>query len=302
MTTAVETRAEPRARELPGLIGLCTMRTRFELKGLLRSKDAVVFSLALPVMLLLLFGLMFEADTIGETGVTVGQWFTPGIVAASVLSAGIVNLAITMAIERRDGTLRRLALTPLPASAYLFGKVATTFIIAAGMTVALLGVGVAAFEVVLPSDPTAWLTFAWVFLLGVIAAAVLGVALSAIPRSAKSAGVVFTPPFLFLQFISGVYIDFASIPSWMRVLAGVFPLRWLAAGMRSVFLPPEFRAVRRAGRRLPARARCRGPGRLGRRGPAGCHPHIPVRTRAMSGADLAVAPKTTAPSIERKTT
>lgn len=225
---------------------LALVRTRLEVIALLRSKDAIIFTLALPIMLLVLFGAIFS-DTLEGTSVTVGQWFTPGIIAASVLSAGFVNLATSLAIERHDGTLRRLALTPLPASSYLFGKIAMTFLLAAGMTAALLVVGVVAFDVDVPTDARDLLTFAWVFLAGVTAAAVLGIALSALPQSSKSAAVVFTPPFLFLQFVSGVFIEFGSIPAWMRMFSGIFPLRWLAAGMRSVFLPDEFETAAEPG-------------------------------------------------------
>ncbi|MCP3855840.1 MAG: ABC transporter permease [Actinomycetia bacterium] len=222
------------------------VRTRLEMIGLLRTKDAVIFTLALPVMLLVLFGAIFS-DTLDGTTVTVGQWFTPGIIAASVLSAGFVNLATSLAIERHDGTLRRLALTPLPAASYLIGKILMTFLLAAGMTMTLLVVGVVAFDVDLPTGADDLATFGWVFLLGVTAAAVLGIALSSLPSSSKSAAVVFTPPFLFLQFISGVFIEFNSIPPWMRTLSGIFPLRWLAAGMRAVFLPDQFETAAEPG-------------------------------------------------------
>jgi ABC-2 type transport system permease protein len=77
----------------------------------------------------------------------------------------------------------------------------------------------------------------------VVAAAVLGIAMSAIPRSAKSAAAVFNLPFLALMFVSGVYIEFSAIPAWLRTVAGVFPLRWLDAGMRAVFLPNQFEQV-----------------------------------------------------------
>jgi len=228
------------------VVSLGLLRAKLELIALLRSKDAVIFTLALPVMLLLLFGAIFS-DTLDGTDVTVGQWFTPGIIAASVLSAGFVNLATSMAMERHDGTLRRLALTPLPAASYLLGKVLMTFALAVGMTVVLLTVGVAAFDVAFPSSRSDLATFGWVFLLGVAAAAVFGIALSSLPHSGKSAAVVFTPPFLFLQFISGVFIEFNSIPPWLRAFAGFFPLRWLAAGMRSVFLPDQFEAAAEPG-------------------------------------------------------
>jgi ABC-2 type transport system permease protein len=229
-------------QHLPSTLSLGLRQAKLEVRALVRSKDTALFTLGLPLMLLLLFGAIF-AGTLDGTDVSAGQWFTPGIIAASVLSAGVINLATSLAIERHDGTLRRLALTPLPTSSYLIGKILLTVVIAIGMTVVLLATGVLLFEVAVPTDPGRWLTFAWVFLLGVVAAAVLGIAISGIPRSAKSASAVFNLPFLGLMFISGVYIEFGSIPEWLRVVAGLFPLRWLAAGMRSVFLPEEFEEV-----------------------------------------------------------
>jgi ABC-2 type transport system permease protein len=44
---------------------------------------------------------------------------------------------------------------------------------------------------------------------------------------------------IILQFISGVYFTYGQLPSWMHAIASVFPLKWMAQGMRSVFLPPE---------------------------------------------------------------
>ena len=42
-----------------------------------------------------------------------------------------------------------------------------------------------------------------------------------------------------LQFISGVFFVFNDLPTWMQQVASVFPLKWMAQGMRSVFLPPS---------------------------------------------------------------
>lgn len=226
----------------PSPLSLGLRQTKLEVKALIRSKDTAFFTLGLPLMLLLLFGAIF-GGTLEGTDVSAGQWFTPGIIAASVLSAGVINLATSLAIERHDGTLKRLALTPLPISSYLIGKILMTLVIAIGMTVVLLATGALLFDVAIPTNPGRWLTFAWVFFLGVVAAAVLGIAMSGIPRSAKSASAVFNLPFLGLMFISGVYVEFGSIPEWLRMLAGVFPLRWLAAGMRSVFLPAGFERI-----------------------------------------------------------
>jgi ABC-2 type transport system permease protein len=92
-----------------------------------------------------------------------------------------------------------------------------------------------------------------VFLLGVAACAVLGIGLSALPRSGKSATAVIIPIVLVLQFISGVYLAFTNLPTWLQNVASVFPLKWLAQGMRSVFLPSTLEAAEVGGSwNLPA--------------------------------------------------
>jgi ABC-2 type transport system permease protein len=82
--------------------------------------------------------------------------------------------------------------------------------------------------------------FAWVFVLGITTSALLGVALSSVPRTAKSATAVVVPIALVLQFISGVYLFFFQLPDWLQNVASLFPLKWMAEGMRYVFLPDSY--------------------------------------------------------------
>jgi len=98
------------------------------------------------------------------------------------------------------------------------------------------------FGVPLPTEAGSWLTLAWVYLLGIATSALVGIALSRVPRSGKSATAVIVPITLVLQFISGVYLPFTQLPDWLQSVASVFPLKWLAQGMRSVFLPDTFSA------------------------------------------------------------
>jgi ABC-2 type transport system permease protein len=107
--------------------------------------------------------------------------------------------------------------------------------------------GAAGFGIDLPSDATSWLTFAWVSLLGVTAGTLLGIAFSSVPRSGRSASAVVSPIVILLQFISGVFFVYSELPGWMQRIAEVFPLKWMAQGMRSVFLPESFQAEEVAG-------------------------------------------------------
>jgi ABC-2 type transport system permease protein len=47
---------------------------------------------------------------------------------------------------------------------------------------------------------------------------------------------------IILQFFSGVFFVFSTLPQWMQQFAALFPLKWLTQGMRSVFLPESFAA------------------------------------------------------------
>jgi ABC-2 type transport system permease protein len=58
---------------------------------------------------------------------------------------------------------------------------------------------------------------------------------------------VIIPIVLVLQFISGVYLAFNLLPTWLQNIASIFPLKWIAQGMRSVFLPDSFQAIEPSG-------------------------------------------------------
>ncbi len=56
-----------------------------------------------------------------------------------------------------------------------------------------------------------------------------------------------TPVVIVLQFISGVFFIYSELPGWMQTIGALFPLKWLAQGMRSVFLPSAFQTQEVAG-------------------------------------------------------
>jgi ABC-2 type transport system ATP-binding protein len=147
-----------------------------------------------------------------------------------------------------EGTTRRLAATPMPRAAYFAGKVIQVLVCAVAETALLLAVGVLFYHVSLPSQPGRWLTFGWVFLLGTAACAVAGIAVSSLPKKAAGAAPLITLPLTMLSFVSGVYVvPLSTVPAPLRDVASVFPLRWLAQGLRSVFLPDSAARLEPAG-------------------------------------------------------
>ncbi|MCL3860051.1 ABC transporter permease [Actinotalea sp. K2] len=243
MTVTPSTRATDRASRtvtLPSTLALSLARTQIELRQFFRERDAVVFIFAYPVIMLAIFASVFGQDgtTVGpEPGIPFGQYFLPGMVATGVLLSSFQNLAMSIAVERDEGGLKRLRGTPMPPTAYFLGKVGSVLVTSLAQVAILLVVASTLFGIDLPTTADRWVTFAWVFALGTASGAVCGVAFSSVPRSGKSASAVVTPIVLVLQFISGVFFTFPSLPLWMQQVAALFPLKWMAQGMRSVFLP-----------------------------------------------------------------
>jgi ABC-2 type transport system permease protein len=158
------------------------------------------------------------------------------------MTAGFQALAIQIPMERDRGVLKRFLGTPMPKWVYFAGKVLMVGFIAVLETVLLLAVSSLLFGLKLPSTPEKWLTFLWVSLLGITACTLCGVAFSSLARTGRSAPAVVTPVALILQFISGVFFVFTSLPVWMQNVASLFPLKWMCQGLRSVFLPASFGA------------------------------------------------------------
>jgi ABC-2 type transport system permease protein len=220
-------------------------RISYEVRTYFRQGDSVFLTFLFPVVMLTIFSLAFSEQSFGadDEPLTAAAFYLPGMLAAGLLLSGLQNMAIDIAIERGDGTLKRLAGTPLPVMSYFIGKIGGVFVTSVLQAGLLLLVAGVAFGVELPSEPSKWLTFAWVFVLGVTTSAVLGIALSALPRTGKSATAVVIPISLVLQFISGVYLGFSLLPEWLQNVASVFPLKWMAQGMREVFLPASFEVL-----------------------------------------------------------
>ncbi|HLJ99055.1 MAG TPA: ABC transporter permease [Streptosporangiaceae bacterium] len=230
----------------PGMVRLGLLRGRIEVKTFFRERLAVAFVFALPSILLVLLGSIFGNQATAQH-ISVGQLFSAGMIAGGLMSTSFQYLGINVAVERERGMLKRLYGTPMPRTAYFAGKLVQVLVCAVAETVLLVAVGMLFYHLRLPADAARWWTFAWIFLLGTFSCGLLGIAASSLPRSDTSAVPVITLPFTVLQFVSGVYVPYGSIPPWMRYIASVFPLKWMSQGLRSVFLPARAVALEPAG-------------------------------------------------------
>lgn len=235
------------AAALPSTWRLGWVCTHMELRQFFRQRESMMFTFAFPIIMLLIFGTIFGDATIAKTDVTIRQYFVAGMIATGVMLSSFQSLGIWIAMERDDGTLKRLRGTPLPAMAYFLGKIGMVLISSVVQTVLLFAVGALFFDISLPSTPQLWLRLGWVFLLGVSAGTVLGIAASSLARNGRSAPAVISPIAIVLQFISGVYFVFGQLPGWLQTVGAIFPLKWLAQGIRACLLPDAYQLAEPAG-------------------------------------------------------
>jgi ABC-2 type transport system permease protein len=241
-TAPARTRLAVAADLRRGLV-LGVARGRIELKQFFRNTGAAVFLFAFPMIMLALMASIFKGH---EKGVDTRQIYATGMLSVGVISSSFQALVMQVTSERQGGALKRLRATPMPKLAYFVGKVILVAVSSVAQAAIMLTLGSLFFGLHLPTDPAKWVTFGWVFLLGLTGCTMLGLGVSRFVKNSES-GMVVTVPFLVLQFISGVFIVFADLPKGLQDVAAVFPLKWLCQGMRSVFLPDGYQSVEPAG-------------------------------------------------------
>src|SRR5690606_2951822 len=123
--TAAAARGRTPARRLPGTLWLGLVRGGVELREYVRERDSIIFGFAYPIVMLAIFATVFGDDapiSVDVTSVSFAPYFLPGMVATGIMLATYQTLAISISVERDDGSLQRLRATPLPPASYSLGK------------------------------------------------------------------------------------------------------------------------------------------------------------------------------------
>lgn len=215
---------------------LIVHQVRYELLKFWRDPQAVFFTIALPVVFLVIFAAVFGNETLDDrSGLKVSTYYVPGIIALGVMAAAFVSLAIGLIEQRERGVLKRLRATPLPAGAFIASRAAIAVLLTALIAVILTLIGRVLYGVTIPSDraPGLLLTLA----VGTAAFACLGFALSGVVRSANAAPAVANMVTLPLQMISGIFFPVDLIPDAVLAVAKLFPVYHLAHGLLDGFDP-----------------------------------------------------------------
>jgi ABC-2 type transport system permease protein len=218
-------------------LALTLRQTEYGLRGFRRNARAMVFTVVMPVVLLVMFNSIFggknETTRFLDGRVGVADYFTPGIIAYAIMLTGFASLLVSVTTNRERGILKRFRGTPMPPWVFLGAQILESIVVILVMVVVLMVIGVAAYDVTVPADHVPALIV--YLLLGTFTMCSLGIALTRITTTADSASAFGPFATVILGFISGTFITTSQLPDWLEQIGRVFPLAHLAEGLQRAF-------------------------------------------------------------------
>ena len=220
-------------------LALWVRQTGFVLLGRRRDRRALVFTIVMPIVLMVLFNSIFGTShtttKVHGEDLALHAYFTAGIIAYAIMLNGFSSLLIGFTTDREAGRLKRYRGTPMPSSVFLGAEVAANIVIVGGMVVVLLLLGKVAYNISIPAAGVAPLVIYVV--LGTATMCTLGIALTAVTTTADAASAIGPFATVILGFISGTFVPVSQLPGWLEAVGRVFPLAPLAEGLQGALLP-----------------------------------------------------------------
>lgn len=222
---------------MSGGLGLALRQVRYENRAFWRNPPAAVFTFAFPLFFLAMFYVLFGRTRTRIDGVTTGMmtFYVPAILTLSIVTACYTNVAMGLSLARDRGVLKRLRGTPLPAWAYVFGRIAHATLVALLLVSLTVAAGALLFDVGMRAGAAP--AFAASLTLGAASFAALGVAVTGAVRNADAAPAVVNATILPLLFVSDVFVRIRRPPEWLDAVAGAFPVAHLQDALQAAFSP-----------------------------------------------------------------
>jgi ABC-2 type transport system permease protein len=220
----------------PSDLSLLWRQFRAQNKLFLRNPFSAFFSLAFPVMFLLLFGSLNSGGRIPELGnIRYIQFLAPGMLAFAVISTCYTGMVTSVAINRDEGLLKRVRGTPLPPWVYITARILSAVWFSMVSAVVMVVVAVLLFhvEVIVRMLPAAVVTL----LLAAACFCALGMAVAAVIPNGEAAPVIANFTFFPVAFISDLFFPTAGAPAWVGTVGSIFPVKHFAVALENTFNP-----------------------------------------------------------------
>lgn len=195
---------------------------QFKLFG--REPVALFFTLAFPLMILFLFGMIFGNALDPQYGG--GEYgyidaLVPGLAAIIIGTVALMSIPVATATAREQKILRRYKATPMPPLVYLLADVTTHVLIALVGLVILIVAALLVFDLRFGGN---WGYVFGGFLLCAFSFAAVGYIVAGLSPTARIAQVVGQVLYFPMMFLSGVAFPPEIMPDGVRAMAAWLPL------------------------------------------------------------------------------
>lgn len=198
-----------------------------QFKLYLREPVAFFFSLAYPVLLLLLFGFIYGNQPAPEFW---GRNFgtvdasVPAYMAIIVGTVALMGIPIDTATNRETGVLRRYRATPLQPAAYLIASIAVYLVIA------LLGMGLLVLTGKLVFGlrmEGSWFSILVAFILSAFSFYSVGYLIASVVPTSRIAQAVGMVIFFPMMFLSGAGLPLQLLPEGLQKVSDFLPMSYV---------------------------------------------------------------------------
>ena len=219
--TATAVRHRPRRARPPGRAFRKLLSAEARLA--LRAPVGLVFGVALPVLLLVIFGSIpaFRDPVRHGSTLTVFQVYIPVLICLSLALLALISLPVPLATYRQLGVLRRFATTPAPPSWLLAAQLLINVVLALVTAVVLVGGGALFYGAGLPAQPGGFTLALVLVTAAMFAVGLLITARAATPAAAGVFGSLALYPML---FFAGLWVPRQSMAPVLQRIGDFTPL------------------------------------------------------------------------------
>ena len=197
--------------------------TRMSARSTFRNTRFLIFTLALPVVLYLMFNSLYGNDT-SPDGLNVGAYLMVSMATYGAFGAAI-NAGARVAIERQTGWNRQLRLTALTPRAYLVSKSAVSLLVALPAIVLVFILGSVVGHTQLSA--MVWLESGVALWLSMIPFCVLGLIIGLV-GTIDSVQPMTMIVYLVFSILGGLWFPVDQFPGFLQHVAHVLPSYWAA--------------------------------------------------------------------------
>jgi ABC-2 type transport system permease protein len=223
-------------RSAPNLATVLTRTTWVELKLFFRDPAAAFFTLALPVLLLVLNGAGGNDPDPAFGGAGAIDVLVPGYIALVIATLGLMQLPAVLAGYRERGVLRRLEATPIRPGVILVAQLLVQGLIATVGLIVLVVLGMSVFDLRPPEAP--WTVLA-AYIIAVLGFSAFGFVLAAVLPTARSTAAIASALYFPMIFLSGATWPREMLPTWAASIGDLLPLTYVVEAVKQPWISGE---------------------------------------------------------------